>query len=483
MSGLFGGLFGGGGKRRSGDATAGGKTGPAGASAGKVSWDSAYRSASEPSSKGESSGSASSGIAPAQASQGQQPQELKEEMAAAQAEGERELAHLDLQSGEALGTQASIPESRGMQAADFVRRKAGAQPSFDSARLSGARHSGSSAQGRRSSVDGRRSSIDGRRSSGLAQAQGRLSTESQHSEHSSGRSSFAMEQDPTTPMAVMPGESRPDAGTFGPAAAAAAQQAQQGGIGIGVGDPGPERVPLNAAELEAVCDEMGVPPNMRSRFLRLAVLQPNLPIPMPTLRHLWGLQDLQDAEASAMILEERGLMRVACLADGSAWALVQPEHLARLQMSCPLAPEVHRELLERYADGQPLSSVPDDGYILQAVGHHCVAAGEIGLLEQLLQQPTWLHEKLRAYGVAALVLDFRRYLSSPGSRPAMKLLLEAFQMAMAAWTRSPETGMMQAQVTSRLITASKRSGTLSTWLGDQRAAIAAAARAAPLRPA
>lgn len=158
------------------------------------------------------------------------------------------------------------------------------------------------------------------------------------------------------------------------------------------------------------------------------------------------------------------------------------------QMSCPLAPEVHRELLERYADGQPLSSVPDDGYILQvpqlhsagschlglqpycvarqpmygcltlaqqlqgivtrnganshrhvawftakdcyvrflyaeyrdhecdmirwgaaqAVGHHCVAAGEIGLLEQLLQQPTWLHEKLRAYGVAALVLDFRR---------------------------------------------------------------------------
>lgn len=50
-------------------------------------------------------------------------------------------------------------------------------------------------------------------------------------------------------------------------------------------------------------------------------------------RHLWGLQDLQDAEASAMILEERGLMRVACLADGSAWALVQPEHLARLQVS------------------------------------------------------------------------------------------------------------------------------------------------------
>ena len=47
---------------------------------------------------------------------------------------------------------------------------------------------------------------------------------------------------------------------------------------------------------------------------------------------------MQDAEASATMLEERGLMRVACLADGSAWALVQPEHLARLQASAPPAP-------------------------------------------------------------------------------------------------------------------------------------------------
>ncbi len=39
-------------------------------------------------------------------------------------------------------------------------------------------------------------------------------------------------------------------------------------------------------------------------------------------------------------------------------------------MSCPPGPEVHRELLERYARGRPLSSVPDDGYILQVRPRH-----------------------------------------------------------------------------------------------------------------
>ena len=46
---------------------------------------------------------------------------------------------------------------------------------------------------------------------------------------------------------------------------------------------------------------------------------------------LWGLNDDMDAEATAVLLEERGVMRVACLADGTAWALVDPALLQRLQ--------------------------------------------------------------------------------------------------------------------------------------------------------
>ena len=46
---------------------------------------------------------------------------------------------------------------------------------------------------------------------------------------------------------------------------------------------------------------------------------------------LWGLDDDMGAEATAVLLEERGVMRVACLADGTAWALVDPALLQRLQ--------------------------------------------------------------------------------------------------------------------------------------------------------
>ena len=52
---------------------------------------------------------------------------------------------------------------------------------------------------------------------------------------------------------------------------------------------------------------------------------------------LWGLDDDMDAEATAVLLEERGVMRVACLADGTAWALVDPALLQRLQAGIHLA--------------------------------------------------------------------------------------------------------------------------------------------------
>jgi hypothetical protein len=47
--------------------------------------------------------------------------------------------------------------------------------------------------------------------------------------------------------------------------------------------------------------------------------------------HLWRQTNVMEAEATAAIFQDRGIMRIACLADGSAWALVQPDQLARLQ--------------------------------------------------------------------------------------------------------------------------------------------------------
>ena len=47
-------------------------------------------------------------------------------------------------------------------------------------------------------------------------------------------------------------------------------------------------------------------------------------------------------------------------------------------------------------------------YVVQAVGHHVMAAGRCAQLEPLLCNPSWLEHKLHAYGVTSIVADFRR---------------------------------------------------------------------------
>ena len=60
-------------------------------------------------------------------------------------------------------------------------------------------------------------------------------------------------------------------------------------------------------------------------------------------------------------------MRVACLFDGTAWALVMPEHLYALGAARLASHSAgHAALLDAYA--QPpasFASIPDDGYIMQ----------------------------------------------------------------------------------------------------------------------
>ena len=70
------------------------------------------------------------------------------------------------------------------------------------------------------------------------------------------------------------------------------------------------------------------------RYLRLAVVPDSTPLPMTTLSKLWRLSGEREAEACANLLQQLGIMRVAFLYDGSAWALVDGAHLKHLQVSC-----------------------------------------------------------------------------------------------------------------------------------------------------
>ncbi len=72
-------------------------------------------------------------------------------------------------------------------------------------------------------------------------------------------------------------------------------------------------------------------------------------------------------------------------------------------------PRVHEELLQSYSAGQrQLADVQDDGYFMQNVGHHLVAAKHLRGLKKLLTNTAWLESKLHSYGVASVVADYRR---------------------------------------------------------------------------
>ena len=69
------------------------------------------------------------------------------------------------------------------------------------------------------------------------------------------------------------------------------------------------------------------------RYMRLAVVPDNTPLPMTMLSKLWQQPAEGDAEASANMLQQLSIMRVAFLYDGSAWALVDNNHMKHLQVA------------------------------------------------------------------------------------------------------------------------------------------------------
>ena len=72
---------------------------------------------------------------------------------------------------------------------------------------------------------------------------------------------------------------------------------------------------------------------------------------------------------------------------------------------------MHQKLVDAYLKDAKVddpAALPDDGYILQAIGHHLSFAGRLPQLKPLLMSPEWLESKLHAYGRVAVVADFRR---------------------------------------------------------------------------
>lgn len=145
-----------------------------------------------------------------------------------------------------------------------------------------------------------------------------------------------------------------------------------------------------------------------------------------------------------------GVLRMAVLEDGSTWCLMSPDHMEIvLLLSAEQQPQYHNELVSSYCGNGAiqLRSVEDDGYVLQNIVHHLICTDRLSDLAELLTEPSWIEAKLHAYGVAAIVQDFRRFLSKKEDS-GLKLLLQAFMLSLGCCMEHPTASMLRQQVQS-----------------------------------
>jgi len=210
-----------------------------------------------------------------------------------------------------------------------------------------------------------------------------------------------------------------------------------------------------------------LPSHLVAKASSLALVPADTPLPTSLLWRLWDLkreekegkeevkegneENENDLVARATAIadelaspESGAVMKVARLADGSAWALTSPGcHAALVQARLGGPAAEHRQLLASYCDDDDekgnscssssfsltdalcpasslpqasrvatlLASAPDDGYLMHNLGHHLAAAGALPALARLLGDAAWLDAKLRSYGAAAVTADFRRALA------------------------------------------------------------------------
>lgn len=249
---------------------------------------------------------------------------------------------------------------------------------------------------------------------------------------------------------------------------------------------------------------LGVPKELCRDAWMLTVLPPQSPAPAHMLSKLWG-HSIEESHACMTALADLGVMCVAQLG-GQLWGLPRERFLQQLQLHLlqerPIV-SFHRCLVNGYArevwtkraslsklgageeldstdggqeglepeseephylihDGQKLAfllmDVEDDGYIVNNLVYHLVGARLHGVVRRLLLNPAWLERKVMlsrsasSLDASLIVADFRSYLMLYSDND-VKLVLEALQLSMAALKQCPVPGLLQTQVTGRLIAA------------------------------
>ncbi|GIM13509.1 hypothetical protein Vretimale_16605 [Volvox reticuliferus] len=220
------------------------------------------------------------------------------------------------------------------------------------------------------------------------------------------------------------------------------------------------------------------PAALANAYPLLGAVPLDTPVPLEVLGRLWRSSSSEAALGTARAFASLGILRLASLEDGSCWALPAPQHVAHAAAGWPdMVAKVHRQLVEAYSrrGTVALDALRDDGYIIQALSHHLIGSGQLDSLRRLLMNPGWLEAKLHAYGVGAVVRDFRRFLQEAESEEEaldVKLLLQAFQLSLGAAMEHPNARMLREQMLARLM-AVAAGGRLKEWFAEQTSKCAA----------
>ena len=227
-----------------------------------------------------------------------------------------------------------------------------------------------------------------------------------------------------------------------------------------------------ALALEASIDALS--PDVRDRYLRLAVFEAEGPVPQAALQVLWAL-DKRDTAALVASLAAKSLLRTE--ADQISMHDLQMDYLVGRAAAC--LPALHDQLLTAYSERchGGWASGPDDGYFQQHLAHHLYHAGRLPELRALLLSLDWMNAKLAIGNVPGLLADY----DTLPSEPALQVVADALRLS--AHVLADDPGQLASQLTGRLGSQQdpqlqdlleRARGWLATpWLRPLRASLAA----------
>lgn len=206
---------------------------------------------------------------------------------------------------------------------------------------------------------------------------------------------------------------------------------------------------------------------LERRYEQLAVIPDDVLVPLSLLCMLWGVVQpisAQDAEATVTIFESKKILRVSTADERSLWILIHSDHSQRLKEEMrPHLPEMHSRLVNLYRQGfNDLALIPDDNYIMHHICYHLVEAGRLEELAMLLRDPIWLETKLRSYGTAPVVADFRLYFSCRED-PDLNLMLRAFQISANGSLDHSSLYILKEQMLGRLMITAQENLGIREW--------------------